>query len=75
MTYNLLMWDFKLKKTRIIFLGSVIYSWLLYWGITTNIGSKSWGWYDLEEGFYVLISPVIIYWIGIPLYRWIMKGK
>jgi len=69
------MWDFKLKKTRIIFIGSVVYSWLLYWGITTNIGSRRLGWYDLDEGFYVLISPVIIYWIGIPLYRWIMKGK
>ena len=38
-----IMWDFKLKKTRIIFIGSVVYSWLLYWGITTNIGSRSFG--------------------------------
>jgi len=46
------MWDFKLKKARIIFIASVVYSWLLYWGITTNIGSKRLGYYSLDEAVF-----------------------
>ena len=61
------MWDFKLKKTRIIFIASIVW---------TGLAS----WWAVEEGgdfFDILIvnSPVLIYWIVMPLYRWIMNGK
>jgi hypothetical protein len=70
------MWDFKLKKTRIIFIASIVWLWISYGIISTDIGRKSWGFHDVETMVYLtFISPVLIYWIGIPLYRWIMKGK
>ena len=61
------MWDFKLKKTRIIFIASIVWTGLASWFVDDNGGNS----------FAILLvnSPVLIYWIGIPLYRWIMKGK
>mgnify|MGYP006202365169 FL=1 len=67
-----IMWDFKLKKTRIIFIGSVVWL-LLIIPITEEVLYLS----DSDEiGFQLLfLVPIVIYWIAIPLYRWIMKGK
>ena len=67
-----IMWDFKLKKTRIIFLGSVVWL-LLIIPITEEVLYLS----DSDEiGFQLLfLAPIVIYWIAIPLYRWIMKGR
>ena len=32
--------------------------------------------YVLDELWYwIYMSPVFIYWIVIPIYRWIMKGR
>ena len=63
-----IMWDFKLKKTRIILLVSIVYSILFYWfGVEERILDELWYW--------SWMSPVFIYWIVIPLYRWIMKGS
>ena len=63
-----IMWDFKLKKTRIILVVSIVYSILFYW-----LGVEEW---ILDELWYwSWMSPVFIYWIVIPLYRWIMKGS
>jgi hypothetical protein len=61
------MWDFKLKKIRIILLASIIWGFLGIWlGVETGGGMGDWlGW----------MTPVLIYWIVIPLYRWMMKGK
>ena len=66
------MWDFKLKKTRIIFIGSVV--WLL---LIIPITEEALYLSDSDEiGFQLLfLVPIVIYWIAIPLYRWIMKGK
>ena len=63
-----IMWDFKLRKTRIIVVVSIIYSILFYWfGIYEDV---------LDElGYWSLMSPVFIYWIAIPLFRWVMKGN
>ena len=68
LTYNLIMWDFKLKKTRIIFIASFVWIGLASWIIDLGGGGNI---------FIILLfnSPVLIYWIGIPLYRWIMIGK
>ena len=67
MTYNLSMWDFKLKKIRIILLASIVWGFLGIWiGVEMRGGIADWlGW----------MTPVLIYWIVIPLYRWMMKGK
>ena len=63
-----IMWDFKLKKTRIILVVSIVYSILFYWfGVEERILDELWYW--------SWMSPVFIYWIVIPLYRWIMKGS
>ena len=61
------MWDFKLKKTRVRFIASIIWGGLGIWlGVEAGGGLIDWlGW----------MIPVLIYWIGIPLYRWMMKGK
>ena len=61
------MWDFKLKKIRMIFLASIIWGGLGIWlAVESGGGFIDWlGW----------MIPVLIYWIGIPLYRWMMKGK
>ena len=63
-----IMWDFKLKKTRVILIATIIYSVLFYWfGIYEDV---------LDElGYWSLMSPVFIYWIAIPLFRWVMKGN
>jgi hypothetical protein len=63
-----IMWDFKLKKTRVILIATIIYSVLFYWfGIEEDVLDELWYW--------SWMSPVFIYWIVIPSYRWIMKGK
>ena len=62
------MWDFKLKKTRVILIASIIYSVLFYWfGVEEDVLDelRYWSW----------MSPVFIYWIVIPSYRWVMKGR
>ena len=63
-----IMWDFKLKKTRVILIASIIYSVLFYWfGVEEDV---------LDElRYWSLMSPVFIYWIVIPSYRWVMKGR
>ena len=63
-----IMWDFKLKKTRVILIASIIYSILFYgFGVVEYVLDELWYW--------IYMSPVFIYWIVIPIYRWIMKGK
>ena len=63
-----IMWDFKLKKTRVILIASIIYSILFYGlGVVEYILDELWYW--------IYMSPVFIYWIVIPIYRWIMKGR
>ena len=63
------MWDFKLKKTRIIFIASIVWLWISYWMITTDVGTSEWGYHNADTMVYLtFISPVLIYWIGIPLY-------
>jgi hypothetical protein len=71
------MWDFKLKKTRIIFIGSTVYSWLVYWSLASNFGNYSdWTYSNADPLVWFLVtSPIWIYWIVIPIYRWMMKGK
>ena len=65
---NNIMWDFKLKQTRVIFFASIIYSIFFYWfGIEEDVLDELWYW--------SWMSPVFIYWVVIPSYRWIMKGK
>ena len=65
---NNIMWDFKLKQTRVICIASIIYSILFYWfGIGEDVLDEVWYW--------SWMSPVFIYWIVIPSYRWVMKGK
>ena len=67
-----IMWNFKLKKTRIILIVSVIWL-LLIIPITEDFLYLS---SSDETGFQLLfLAPIVIYWIAIPLYRWIMKGK
>jgi len=61
------MWDFKLKKTRIIFIASFVWIGLASWLVDENGGNS--------VAILLVNSPVLIYWIGIPLYRWMMKGK
>jgi hypothetical protein len=75
------MWDFKLRSTRIIFIASI--PWLAFslfmpcdW-FTVN------GEYRLLnfhwDFFFLLSSPIWVYWIAIPLVRisgnWVDKGK
>jgi len=63
-----IMWDFKLKKTRVILIASIIYSILFYgFGVVEYVLDELWYW--------IYMSPVFIYWIVIPIYRWMMKGK
>jgi hypothetical protein len=63
-----IMWDFKLKKTRVILIASIIYSILFYgFGVVEYVLDELWYW--------IYMSPVFIYWIVIPIYRWIMKGR
>ena len=71
------MWDFKLKKTRIIFVISILWVLVCYTSLSTDGFSYYLFHSDVidEAPFWWLISPVLIYWIVIPSYRWIMKGK
>jgi hypothetical protein len=70
------MWDFKLKKTRIIFVISTLWVFVWYLIISADGYSSPFNNDVLDEApFWWLISPVLIYWIVIPSYRWIMKGK
>ena len=63
-----IMWDFKLKKTRVILIASIVYSILFYgFGVVEYVLDELWYW--------IYMSPVFIYWIVIPIYRWIMKGR
>ena len=63
-----IMWDFKLKKTRVILIASIIYSILFCgFGVVEYVLDELWYW--------IYMSPVFIYWIVIPIYRWIMKGR
>ena len=66
-----IMWDFKLKKTRIILIISILWILILYFGILFD------SYYDNEELilFFLWGTPVWIYWLIIPCYRWIIKGK
>ena len=83
------MWNFKLKKTRIIFLISVVWCALAYFlskgGLVFLIDRQNYYSY-LNFGLYdsnlfswlLLISPVLIYWT-IPLirgvFRWVKGGE
>ena len=66
-----IMWDFKLKKTRIILIISILWILILYFGILFD------SYYEIEEWLFFFLwgTPVWIYWVGIPSYRWVMKGK
>ena len=66
-----IMWDLKLKKTRIILIISILWILILYFGILFD------SYYEIEEWLFFFLwgTPVWIYWVGIPSYRWVMKGK
>jgi len=66
-----IMWDLKLKKTRIILIISILWILILYFGILFDSH------YYNEELilFFLWGTPVWIYWLIIPCYRWIIKGK
>ena len=68
---NNIMWAFKLKKTRIILIISILWIVILYFGILFD------SYYDIDEWtfFFLWGTPVWIYWVVIPSYRWVMKGK
>ena len=75
------MWDFKLKKTRLVLLVSILWSLIGYLLAINSVFSfivyNQQNRYEIIENpyFYIWISPVIIYWIVLPLLRWAMKGK
>jgi hypothetical protein len=71
------MWDFKLKKTRIIFVISIIWFFTSYFftGTTDTYGDWSIDYVMTHPLLYIMLTPLFIYWIVIPSYRWIMKGK
>ena len=72
-----IMWDFKLKKTRIIFVISIIWFFTSYFftGTTYSYGDWSIDYVMTHPLLYIMLTPLFIYWIVIPSYRWIMKGK
>ena len=63
-----IMWNFKFKKTRIIFLLSIPWVWFISYFHHYNFSR-----YPLE--ILIFTSPVWVYWVVIPLYLWIRKGK
>jgi len=63
-----IMWDFKLRKTRIIFLVSIPWVWFISYFHHYNFSR-----YFVE--ILIFTSPVWVYWIVIPLFLWIKKGK
>ena len=75
------MWDFKLKKTRLILLVSILWSLVGYLLASNSVFSfivyNQKNRYETIENpyFYIWMIPVIIYWIVLPLFRWAMKGK
>jgi hypothetical protein len=71
-----IMWDFKLKKTRIILVISILWVLIIYSGCSTDVWSSSF-YFDETEWllFFLWGIPVWIYWVVIPSYRWVMKGK
>jgi len=75
-----IMWDFKLKKTRIILIISILWFFTSYLFIGTE-GRDDWSIDNVmtRPGLYIMLLPLFIYWIAIPLYRfttsWVMKGK
>ena len=70
------MWDFKLKKTRIIFVISILWFFTSYWFVGADF-YDDWSIDNVmtRPPIYIMLIPVFIYWIVIPSYRWIMKGK
>ena len=81
LNYNLFMWDFKLKKTRLILLVSILWSLVGYLLASNSVFSfivyNQQNRYETLENpyFYIWMMPVIIYWTVLPLFRWAMKGK
>ncbi len=71
------MWDFKLKKTRIILVVSVVWFIFIYFAHSTDGFNRHMGYNATFESpyFYLWLIPIFVYWIVIPSYRWIMKGK
>jgi hypothetical protein len=75
------MWDFKLKKTRLILLVSILWSLVGYLLASNSVFSfivyNQQNRYETLENpyFYIWMMPVIIYWTVLPLFRWAMKGK
>jgi hypothetical protein len=71
-----IMWDFKLKKTRIILVISIIWFFTSYFFIGTD-GYDDWSIDNVmtHPFLYIMITPLFIYWIVIPSYRWVMKGR
>jgi len=63
-----IMWNFEFKKTRIIFLLSIPWVWFISYFHHYNFSR-----YFVE--ILIFTSPVWVYWIVIPLFLWIKKGK
>ena len=79
---NVKVWNFKLRKTRVIFIISIAWCFISYWIVTGGVmyyldsshyfdmvgyGSYEWQWVRGE--FIVFTSPVWIYWIVIPFIK------
>jgi len=70
------MWNFKLKKTRIIFVISVLWFLTCYFIIGFQFNEYfAIGNVMTRIEFYIILFPIYIYWIVIPSYRWMLKGK
>ena len=70
------MFDFKLKIVRFIFIVSIIWLSIHYW-----YWHSYHDYYRPQKHFpeyWYSIAPVLLYWVGIPLYRfyhWLMEGN
>jgi hypothetical protein len=59
---------FNIKEKRFVILISILWVWLVIWYEDKHLS------YETGD-FIVVFAPVWIYWIVIPIYRWIIKGK
>jgi hypothetical protein len=70
------MFDFKLKIVRFIFIVSILWLSIHYWYWHSYVD-----YYRPEKNhpeYWYFIAPVLLYWLGIPLYRfyhWLMEGN
>jgi|SaaInlStandDraft_6_1057023.scaffolds.fasta_scaffold18141_4 hypothetical protein len=83
---NVKVWNFKLRKTRVIFIISIAWCFISYWladgGLTYYLDSDfyydmlkfgAYDWQRMRGDFIIISSPVWMYWIVVPFIKTIVN--